>query len=76
MHAFLIINCLRNNEFTYPGLIWLVKNTAMKFVEQFGIHESSDQDFINLYLSLLSVIKASLGWPAQRRLCTLMNIIR
>ena len=23
---------------------------------------------------LLSVIKASLGWPAQRRLCTLMNI--
>ena len=24
----------------------------------------------------LSVIKASLGWPAQRRLCTLMNIIR
>ena len=27
-------------------------------------------------IGMLSVIKASLGWPAQRRLCTLMNIIR
>ena len=29
-----------------------------------------------MYFPNLSVIKASLGWPAQRRLCTLMNIIR
>ena len=33
---------------------------------------------LSIYLSceFLSVIKASLGWPAQRRLCTLMNMIR
>ena len=24
VHAFLIVNCLRNNEFTYPGLIGIL----------------------------------------------------
>ena len=29
-----------------------------------------------IYGYQITLIKASLGWPAQRRLCTLMNIIR
>ena len=65
----------KNLLFLSGGAFWSISNAVLypTILLLITLRQTSDTTGID---TQLSVIKASLGWPAQRRLCTLMNIIR